>query len=600
MGSGVIERSRVGPQRIRAGAALLCAFWCALCLAAPGAAASPASIRLPAPERLVAVGDVHGDFAALVEVLLAARIIDDEQRWIGGPTHLVSIGDLLDRGDASRAVMDLLMQLQAEAVEAGGRVHVVLGNHELMNLVGDLRYVAPGEYAAFAGDADESLRAQARETVRDARRDGAFVDERPDGFFAHRAAFAPDGRYGAWLLSQPPFVVIGDRLYIHAGASQWLADGSLAARADDIRAGLVELLTSAQAPLEAYPEYQDTDLIYLATREESELRGLPGVMRRFVEQVASIAADPAYGPEGPLWYRGNANCPVALEGPSLDRVLSSHGLKGVVIGHTPQRDARIRSRMDDRILLIDTGMLAAYYGGRPRALLIEDGALSVISPDGEQRVPARALMAVDGGLSGTEVDRLLADGTLEDSGSNGSVLVGIGHSLAVRVQRVRGRAAAHSIAAYRLDRLLGLGMVPGAGVRDVEGRGRLLEVNAGRWMPEAERQRKRIAPPGDCAPGHPFDLVRVFDALIGNGRDPDALSYRIPDLAIRLTDHGDAFPRSDRVDVPSVGDPRAIAAMLREATPERMRATLGELLDARRLDALIARRATLLERYEEA
>ena len=168
------------------------------------------------------------------------------------------------------------------------------------------------------------------------------------------------------------------------------------------------------------------------------------------------------------------------------------------------------------------------------------------------------------------------------------------------MQRVRGRAAAHSIAAYRLDRLLGLGMVPGAGVRDVEGRGRLLEVNAGRWMPEAERQRKRIAPPGDYAPGHPFDLVRVFDALIGNGRDPDALSYRIPDLAIRLTDHGDAFPRSDRVDVPSVGDPRAIAAMLREATPERMRATLGELLDARRLDALIARRATLLERYEEA
>ena len=586
--------------RARACIARVIVLGCAGFLAPVGAAGSEATIRFPAPDRLVAVGDVHGDYAALVEVLLAARVIDDEQSWIGGSTHLVSIGDLLDRGDASRAVMDLLMQLQAEAVEAGGRVHVVLGNHELMNLVGDLRYVAPGEYAAFAGDEDMALRAQVRETVRSAGRDESFIDERPEGFFAHRAAFAPDGRYGAWLLSQPPFVVIGDRLYIHAGASWWLADGSLDARADDIRAGLVELLTSAEAPLEAYPEYQDTDLIYLATRDDSELQRLPGVMRRFVERVASIAADPAYGAEGPFWYRGNANCPSALEEPSLERVLSTHGLEGVVIGHTPQRDARIRSRMEDRILLIDTGMLAAYYGGRPRALLIEDGVLSVISPDGEQRVPARARIAVDGGLSGTEVERLLANGRLEGAASEDSVLVADGRSLAVRVQRARKRSAAHSIAAYRLDRLLGLGMVPAAGLRDVDGRERLLEVNAGRWMLEAERQSKRIAPPGDCAPGHPFDLVRVFDALIGNGRSPASLSYRIPDLAIRLIDHGDAFPRSDRVEVPSVGDPHAMAAMLRKATSEQLREALGELLDARRLDALIARRAILLERYEDA
>ena len=594
------ERIRGVRRRARACIARVMVFGCAVFLAPVAVAGSETAIRFPAPDRLVAVGDVHGDYAALVEVLLAARVIDDEQRWIGGATHLVSIGDLLDRGDASRAVMDLLMQLQSEAVEAGGRVHVVLGNHELMNLVGDLRYVAPGEYAAFAGDEDEALRAQVRETVRSAGRDESFIEERPEGFFAHRAAFAPDGRYGAWLLSQPPFVVIGDRLYIHAGASQWLVDGPLDARADDIRAGLVELLTAAEAPLAAYPEYQDTDLIYLATRDDSERQRLPGAMRRFAERVAPVAADPAYGPEGPFWYRGNANCPSALEGPSLERVLSTHGLKGVVIGHTPQRDARIRSRMEDRVLLIDTGMLAAYYGGRPRALLIDGDVLSVISPDGEQRVPARARIAVDGGLSGTEVERLLADGMLEGAGSEDSALVADGRSLAVRVQRARKRSAAHSIAAYRLDRLLGLGMVPAAGLRDVDGRERLLEVNAGRWMLEAERQNKRIAPPGDCAPGHPFDLVRVFDALIGNGRSPASLSYRIPDLAIRLIDHGDAFPRSDRVEVPSVGDPHAITAMLRKATPEQLRETLGELLDARRLDALIARRTILLERYEDA
>ena len=75
-----------------------------------------------------------------------------------GRTHLVSLGDLLDRGDDSRKVMDLLMRLQVEAAAAGGQVHVVVGNHEAMNVLGDLRYVSRGDYAAYAGDEDAATR----------------------------------------------------------------------------------------------------------------------------------------------------------------------------------------------------------------------------------------------------------------------------------------------------------------------------------------------------------------------------------------------------------------------------------------------------------
>ena len=110
---------------------------------------------------------------------------------------LVSLGDLLDRGADSRKVMDLLMRLQGEAVAAGGPVHVVLGNHEAMNVLGDLRYVDPGEYAAFANEEPAGRR--------DALRSGwmarngpdsapAFDAKFPPGFFGHRAAFAPDPR----------------------------------------------------------------------------------------------------------------------------------------------------------------------------------------------------------------------------------------------------------------------------------------------------------------------------------------------------------------------------------------------------------------------
>ena len=63
--------------------------------------------------------------------------------WAAGRAHVVSLGDLLDRGADSRKVMDLLMRLQGEAAAAGGQLHVVLGNHEAMNLLGDLRYVVP-------------------------------------------------------------------------------------------------------------------------------------------------------------------------------------------------------------------------------------------------------------------------------------------------------------------------------------------------------------------------------------------------------------------------------------------------------------------------
>ncbi len=100
-------------------------------------------------ERVVAIGDVHGAYPAMVSLLKAAGLVDESLRWQGGQTHLVSLGDLLDRGPESARAMDLLMGLQPQAEAAGGRVHVVLGNHEIMNLSGDLRDVSDAELAAL-------------------------------------------------------------------------------------------------------------------------------------------------------------------------------------------------------------------------------------------------------------------------------------------------------------------------------------------------------------------------------------------------------------------------------------------------------------------
>ena len=100
---------------------------------------------------MVAFADVHGAYDELVALLRSQGLVDGSLRWSGADTQLVSLGDLLDRGPDSRRVLDLLMRLEGEARTAGGAVHVLLGNHEVMNIVGDLRYVSAGEYAAFVG-----------------------------------------------------------------------------------------------------------------------------------------------------------------------------------------------------------------------------------------------------------------------------------------------------------------------------------------------------------------------------------------------------------------------------------------------------------------
>ena len=112
-------------------------------------------------ERVVVVPDIHGAYPELIELLQASDVIDQSLAWRAGTTHLVSLGDILDRGAESRKVMDLLMRLEREALAAGGRVHVVSGNHETMNLVGDLRYVSREEFAAYSDLESTDMREQA-------------------------------------------------------------------------------------------------------------------------------------------------------------------------------------------------------------------------------------------------------------------------------------------------------------------------------------------------------------------------------------------------------------------------------------------------------
>jgi hypothetical protein len=125
-----------------------------LCTAVQGLAQSTA------PARLVAIGDIHGAYDEFVTILKRAGLINDALAWSGGRATLVQTGDYTDRGPGVRKVLDLLMRLEREAKAAGGQAVILLGNHEVMNLIGDWRDVTPEICAAFATAKSESKRGE--------------------------------------------------------------------------------------------------------------------------------------------------------------------------------------------------------------------------------------------------------------------------------------------------------------------------------------------------------------------------------------------------------------------------------------------------------
>ena len=347
----------------------------------PGLPASAARPEAPA-RRVVAVGDIHGDLDAFVAILRRANLIDADRKWTGGATTLVQLGDMIDRGPKSRAVMDFVMALQKDARRQDGRVIVVLGNHEVMNMYGDLRYVTPGDYASYA-DAKSQARQEAAydDYVKVYGTPAISRDEwlkaHPPGFVEQREAFGPAGSYGKWLRTLPVVARVDDSLFLHGGISPALATWKLdkinetVAREiktfDDTRQVMIDLKVAL--PFSTLPE------VTSAARAVATRR--PDLVKDLVEMDTWLSVDE----NGPLWFRGLAKDPDADMQPLAAQITASFGVSRVVIGHTTQT-GKVVQRFDGKVYLIDTGMLKGYVeGGRASALEIQDGHVRVIYPD---------------------------------------------------------------------------------------------------------------------------------------------------------------------------------------------------------------------------
>lgn len=140
--------------------------------------------------KMFIVSDIEGNFSPFRKLLLAGGIIDSAYNWIFGNGHLVLTGDFVDRGSQVNEVLWFIYSLEDKAKAAGGYVHYVLGNHEIMNMNGDLRYVHP-KYLESAGLLNE-------------------------GF---TSLYGENAELGRWLRTKNVMEKIGDILFVHGGVS---------------------------------------------------------------------------------------------------------------------------------------------------------------------------------------------------------------------------------------------------------------------------------------------------------------------------------------------------------------------------------------------
>ena len=363
--------------------------------------------------RIIAVGDVHGAYDSFVQILQKAGLLDAKKNWNAGNATLIQTGDVLDRGPKSREAMDLLMRLEEQAPAKKGRVFALLGNHEVMNMIGDLRYVSAEEYASYANEDSEKRRARSyleyqellknraetmgqEEPIFTAESKSEWEKAHPLGFVEQREAFGPQGKYGRWLRKHSAVMEMDDIIFLHGGISLNVSKLKIKEInrlvAEDLKRfdqqkeyliqnklilpffTLEEMLAAAR---------EEVDFLASPPKEKKSYQdSVPKNHLQTLESFVALGSWLSIHPEGPLWFRGYSEWPEEEGDKNITDIISSYGVAHFVVGHTVQPNGSIQSRFNGKVFLIDTGMLASSYpSGRASALEIQNGIFTAIYMD---------------------------------------------------------------------------------------------------------------------------------------------------------------------------------------------------------------------------
>jgi hypothetical protein len=240
---------------------------------------------------IFALSDIHGEFESFVEILIAASVIDADLNWTFGDGHLVTNGDIFDRGDRVTECLWLVYFLERQAIASGGMVHFILGNHEVMVLQDDLRYVN-----------DKYLKGIARKSR-------IHYDE----------LFGPDMELGRWLRTKHAVIKLNNLLFVHGGVSNELID--------ETGIGITGINDVMRRHIDA-PSY----VLAFDSTVQKYFKGM-----------------------GPLWYRGLMlgieDRYQEATGEQVDQLLTHFGVDKIIVGHS--EGEHIRKRHGGKVIGLD-------------------------------------------------------------------------------------------------------------------------------------------------------------------------------------------------------------------------------------------------------
>ncbi|KAF8338351.1 Metallo-dependent phosphatase [Amanita rubescens] len=286
--------------------------------------------------RIVAVGDVHGDYERFLTILKYLGVVDQYGRWSGKVDVFVQLGDVMDRGPDTLKLFGYLDELRGEADKHGGKVYTLLGNHEVENLMHRWGFVNPEELKTFGPTDHENVRRRALTKY------GSIGKSLANNYL------------GALLLplyqNKPPYELGKEPqfshsaiAFVHAGLSPSTYEKLLPfpGRINSIAKGLVERLQ----------EFLLTNVKNLRFSMSSHV---VLVLSRELTPDQELLCDQK---QGPLWYRGLAAR--SPDCPEVERMLKVIGARRIVVGHT-RNEKGIVENCNGKIIVIDTGKIHLY------------------------------------------------------------------------------------------------------------------------------------------------------------------------------------------------------------------------------------------------
>jgi hypothetical protein len=296
---------------------------------------------MSAKKRVIVFGDIHGDYNLMINMLTRAKLImiqNDKIKWIGGDTYVVQVGDQIDRcrplpglpcndpratindENSDIKIMETFNDLSLQADLVGGAVISLLGNHEILNALGQFQFVSYQGIKQFENYVDPDFP------------DKKFVN----GKEARRFSFQPGNNYARMMgCTRLPAVIIGSNIFVHAG----------------IVDGLIE-----EIKMKGLNDFEKINI-----KIRKWLLGL--LDKDYVEHIIK------YSDNSMFWTRLLGKIPpgVSLDHPkcmnNLQNVLSLFKVGSIIIGHTPQSfmyNDDINSTCDGKVWRVDNGSSAAF------------------------------------------------------------------------------------------------------------------------------------------------------------------------------------------------------------------------------------------------